>query len=331
MHIRFYTSDDGVEALYSFAWQVMSASYGRAYSPAAFAMFREYHTKESLQRDVAGGHVLGAWEGPQLVGTVTVAGGELGRMFVDPSCQGSGLGRQLMEAAVARCDQLGWPKITAWAVPWARQFYERFGFVQVNADILDFHNTREVPVPYFEMERRRELQSVRVLPVTPEDLEELLRGQRMAFLKEVERYDDWRMPPLVETSAQAQQQLDRGVTMLKAVHDGCIVGSVRGSLAGDTAHIGRLYVLPAAQRGGLARALMARVEELLGAAQRYELFTGDRSEENLSLYQRQGYAPTGRSEPVELQQSPPYRMVWLDKPSPWRYIEECIGRYRNGK
>ena len=331
MHIRFYTTEDGTQTLYDFCWQVMSASYGRAYSAAAFEMFREYHTLDSLRRDVAGGHVFGAWDGPRLVGTVTVTDGELGRMFVAPQHQGTGIGRRLMEAALARCDQLGWPKITAWAVPWARQFYHHFGFVCVNADVLDFHNTRRVPVPYFEMERRPVLSAAGIAPVEPRDVEELLEGQRSAFSREAQRYGDWRMPPLVETVEQARRQLAQGVVMFKAVGVGGILGAVRGSLQGDTGHIGRLFVLPAAQRGGLARALMARVEEALAQAQHYELFTGEHSQENLALYQRQGYAPSGRSEPVDVPGAASYRMVWLQKPGPWRQIEQCIGRYRDGK
>jgi hypothetical protein len=36
---------------------------------------------------------------------------------------------------------------------------------------------------------------------------------------------------------------------------------------------------------------MTAIEDSFGAAQRYELFTGERSERNLHLYQKLGYKP----------------------------------------
>ncbi len=327
MHIQFYTATESLEELLGFVRLAMERSYGAAYSAAAMAMFREYHSDETVMADVAAGGVLVAREGGRIIGTVTVTGGEIGRMFVSPEHQGMGIGRALMERALEHCRAQGWPLITAWAVPWARGFYERFGFGCVNADTLDFHNTRQIAVPYYEMQLRPQAPPVQVLPIGPADVEEMLRGQRLAFREQGQLYGDWSIPPLTETVQDVLAALEGGAVALKAVVDGRIIGGVRGKLVGSTAHIGRLFVLPQAQRGGVARRLMAAIEEALSPCGNYELFTGERSHGNLALYGRQGYALTGRAETAQPAGGAPYRLVWLEKPSPWPHIHECIGRY----
>ncbi len=55
------------------------------------------------------------------------------------------------------------------------------------------------------------------------------------------------------------------------------------------------------QRHGLGGRLLAAIEELLrtdGDIQRFQLFTGHRSEHNLRLYRRHGYAPVA-ARPVD--------------------------------
>lgn len=78
--------------------------------------------------------------------------------------------------------------------------------------------------------------------------------------------------------------------LLKAVEGGQIVGSVRALLLDGMCQIGRLMVTPAQQGRGIGTALIRHVEDLFPAAQRFEPFTGSRSEQNIRLYQKLGYA-----------------------------------------
>ncbi|MFE2030206.1 GNAT family N-acetyltransferase, partial [Streptomyces hygroscopicus] len=79
-----------------------------------------------------------------------------------------------------------------------------------------------------------------------------------------------------------------------------VVGSVRGVVDDKgTAAIAKLIVHPRMQRHGLGGRLLAAIEERLAeerAAKRYRLFTGHRSEGNLRLYRRYGYAQVGTEE-----------------------------------
>lgn len=120
------------------------------------------------------------------------------------------------------------------------------------------------------------------------DAAELLEIQKLAFRGQGILYNDFTLPPLVQTLEELIQDF-KAHAFLKALHDGKIVGSVRGRTEGDTCHISRLVVHPGYQNIGIGKKLMRAVESRFSGAQRYELFTGDKSGKNLALYEKLGY------------------------------------------
>lgn len=142
---------------------------------------------------------------------------------------------------------------------------------------------------------------------TIENAEEILSLQRLAYRSEAELYHDFSIPPLTETLAQMQAEFGRSV-FLKAIRDGRIVGSVRARLEGRTCFVGRLIVRPDCQRRGIATELMHEIERYFAKVNRFELFTGCRSEGNLRLYERLGYRRFKEEQPS---QGPP--LVFLEK------------------
>ncbi len=122
-----------------------------------------------------------------------------------------------------------------------------------------------------------------------QDAEAILSLQRLAYQSEAALYDDPMLPPLCQTLAELRAEFATH-RFLKAVEDDQIVGSVRALLLDRTCHIGRLMVDPAWQNRGIGTALMQHVEHLFPTVQRFELFTGSRSEQNIRLYHKLGYA-----------------------------------------
>jgi len=130
----------------------------------------------------------------------------------------------------------------------------------------------------------------------------ILDLQKLAYQSEADLYNDYTIPPLIQTlegiTADFSDQL-----FLKASVEGKIIGSVRGHLLRLTCFIGRLIVHPAHQRRGIGTALMDEIEKRFQGAKRFELFTGHKSEGNLRFYERLGYRPFRRekvSETLEL-------------------------------
>ena len=120
------------------------------------------------------------------------------------------------------------------------------------------------------------------------DAEEILKLQKLAYLSEAEIYDDYTIPPLTQTLEQIRDDFKRQL-FLKATTDGQIIGSVRAHLKDETCFIGRLIVHPHHQNRGIGTKLMREIEARFADTQRFELFTGYRSERNLHLYKKLGY------------------------------------------
>jgi ribosomal protein S18 acetylase RimI-like enzyme len=120
------------------------------------------------------------------------------------------------------------------------------------------------------------------------DAEEILSLQKLAYRSEAEIYHDFNIPPMVQTLESIEKDFENQV-FLKALIDGRIIGSVRAYSKEGICYIGRLIVHPDFQNQGIGTKLMNEIEKIFGTCQRFELFTGDKSERNLYLYQKLGY------------------------------------------
>jgi ribosomal protein S18 acetylase RimI-like enzyme len=142
---------------------------------------------------------------------------------------------------------------------------------------------------------------------TIEDAAAIFDLQRLAYQTEAAIYDDFSIPPLVETLDQLRDQFcSRG--FLKAMEGGRLVGSVRAFQKDATCYVERLIVDPEHRNRGIGAALLRRIEAAYPAAARFQLFTGHKSINNLRLYERLGYRPF-RRQPVNEKLT----MVYLEK------------------
>lgn len=119
------------------------------------------------------------------------------------------------------------------------------------------------------------------------DAQEILSLQKLAYQGEAKIYDDFKIPPLVESLDDLKDKFKSHV-FLKATVDGKIIGSVRVLQKDGTCCIGRLMVHPGFQNRGVGTKLLLEIERMFSCA-RFELFTGDKSVKNIHLYQKLGY------------------------------------------
>jgi ribosomal protein S18 acetylase RimI-like enzyme len=127
-----------------------------------------------------------------------------------------------------------------------------------------------------------------IVRASPEDAEEILALQKLAYQSEARLYNDWSIPPLVQTQQSLQDEF-AGTVFLKAMIGSRIAGSVRARTEDGLCRIGRLIVHPQYQRRGIGSRLMHEIEAAFPDAVRFELFTGSRSESNIRLYRKWGY------------------------------------------
>ncbi|MGG8405127.1 GNAT family N-acetyltransferase [Streptomyces sp. 12297] len=135
--------------------------------------------------------------------------------------------------------------------------------------------------------------SVTISEAKAEDAEQIFRLQYLCFQSEAELYGNYRIEPLVQSLDSLKAELAADTVLVARLGDE-VVGAVRGTAAEDgTARIGKLCVHPRLQGHGLGARLLRAVEEDLagrGGTSRFQLFTGERSESNLRLYRKAGYA-----------------------------------------
>lgn len=166
-----------------------------------------------------------------------------------------------------------------------------------------------------------------ILPAVRSDAPAILALQRLAYQAEALRYNDWSLPPLTQPLEALEAEFSR-LTILKAVQKAApgetgalddlpvpgalsIVGSVRAGLSHGVCQIGRLIVHPEHQRRGLGGALLDAIEKRFPGAEKFALFTGGRSEDNIRLYEHHGYGVVRRQE-----MKPGLMLVFLEKPGP---------------
>jgi GNAT superfamily N-acetyltransferase len=125
-------------------------------------------------------------------------------------------------------------------------------------------------------------------PATLEDAADIWQLQQLAYQTEAATYDNYSIPPLLETLEELRSQF-AAKRFLKALSDGRIIGSVRGVQREATCFVERLIVHPDYRRRGIGMALLQQLEAAHPDAGRFELFTGQRSATNIRLYERVGY------------------------------------------
>jgi anthranilate synthase/aminodeoxychorismate synthase-like glutamine amidotransferase len=151
--------------------------------------------------------------------------------------------------------------------------------------------------------------SIAIAQATVEDAEEVLTLQKRAFRIEAERYDDYTLPPLTQTLEEIKADFTQQ-HVLKATLKGEIIGSVRAHAEADTCHVARLIVHPDYHGRGIGTRLMHALESAFGDVERFEIFTGDRSDPALHLYQKLGY------EEFKRKAMDTHDLVFLEKRTP---------------
>lgn len=127
------------------------------------------------------------------------------------------------------------------------------------------------------------------------DAPEIWRIQKSSFEGQAKIYNNYKLPPLVQTLESLKDEFENKV-FLKAEFDGKIIGSVRFTVDRNEIEIERLIVDPNFQNQGVGTVLMKGVEQIVDKKVTLKLFTGIKSSRNIHLYQKLGYKIYTQSE-----------------------------------
>ncbi len=148
--IREFRKAD-LSALKTLVHKTIATCYPGHYGPEAVRFFLDYHNEEAILRDAERGRTIVLHQAGRILGTGTLVGDEIKRVFMDPTFQKQGFGRRIMrqleEAAVRQ--GTGTVKLDA-SLP-AKAFYDRLGYVTVEPAFLPVANGQRLD--FFKMQK----------------------------------------------------------------------------------------------------------------------------------------------------------------------------------
>jgi len=127
-----------------------------------------------------------------------------------------------------------------------------------------------------------------ILKAIQADAQEILDIQVVAYLREAKTYNNYQIEPLTETLNQVKEDFQKK-TILKAMINDEIAGSVRGYENEGVCYVERLMVHPDFQKKGIGKKLMIALEQYFPSCDRFDLYTGSLSTGNIRLYESLGY------------------------------------------
>ena len=106
-------------AVYALVQNTIAVSYAGVYPPEAIEFFKNHHSRENILNDLARGYIVVAESGGLLLGTGTIIGTSIRRVFINPEYQHHGIGkiiakkleRKARAAGLAKLDFIRFVKI----------------------------------------------------------------------------------------------------------------------------------------------------------------------------------------------------------------------------
>ena len=225
--------------------------------------------------------------------------------FIHPDFARRGLGTMLLDRCEREAVMFGFRRFEMMATLPGIRLYERRGYV--GSTRVEWPLGDGLTIPFLPMSKEAPPPPVQIERAEVADAAVLLELQKLAYQSEARLHDDWMLPPLTQTLESLTEEIVSSV-VLRAIEGTRLVGSVRARAPDGLCHVGRLIVHPDAQGRGIGTLLMREIEKAFPDIRRFQLFTGHRSEGNIRLYQRLGYAYSH-----EKVVSPAVTLVFMEK------------------
>jgi GNAT superfamily N-acetyltransferase len=148
--IRDFRRTD-LPALKSLIHQTITTCYPGHYCAEAVRFFVVYHDEEAILRDANRGLTAVLDRTGRILGTGTLVGDEIKRVFVAPAVQGRGFGRRIMRHLEEAAARQGIKTVRLDASLPSKPFYERLGYVATEAASLPVDNGRRLD--FFKMQK----------------------------------------------------------------------------------------------------------------------------------------------------------------------------------
>lgn len=138
-------------ALKALVHKTIATCYPSRYCTEAVRFFLDYHDAAAILRDAQEGRTIVLDKASRILGTGTLVGGEIKRVFVDPTFQKQGFGRRIVQHLEEAADRRGVQTVKLDASLPSQVFYERLGYVTTQTAFLPVENGQRLD--FFKMQK----------------------------------------------------------------------------------------------------------------------------------------------------------------------------------
>jgi len=138
-------------ALKALVHKTIATCYPGHYCAEAVRFFVNYHNEEAILQDAEEGHTVVLDKASRILGTGTVVGAEIKRVFVDPMFQKQGFGRRIVQHLEEAAALAGAAAVKLDASLPSKAFYDRLGYVTTEATFLPVENGQRLE--FFKMRK----------------------------------------------------------------------------------------------------------------------------------------------------------------------------------
>jgi GNAT superfamily N-acetyltransferase len=150
MRIREFKSSDLADVK-SLVDGTIGACYSSVYCPEAVQFFKDWHHDEKILENAEKGYTIILEENNKTVGTGTIVGNEIIRVFVNPAFQKQGFGKLIMSKLEEKALSLGIDVIKLDASIPAKKFYDDLGYTTLEETFVELKDNKRLD--YYKMQK----------------------------------------------------------------------------------------------------------------------------------------------------------------------------------
>jgi GNAT superfamily N-acetyltransferase len=132
--------------------RTIDACYRGVYCIEAVQFFKDWHCSDNILTDAAAGRTVVAEQDRQVIGTGTIVGNEIKRVFVEPGFQNRGFGKRIMRALEKHAISTGIDVIKLDASLPSKKFYDLLDYITLEKTFRDVENNKHLD--FYRMEKR---------------------------------------------------------------------------------------------------------------------------------------------------------------------------------
>ena len=141
-----------LQSVYELVQDSIQVSYAGVYPPEAIEFFKNYHSPENILKDLNQGYIIVVESGGQILGTGTLLGTNVCRVFISPQHQRQGIGKIVANKLERKARSEGLEKLDLSASLRSYRFWEAMGFISSGEFSLPVANDKKLI--FYEMGKR---------------------------------------------------------------------------------------------------------------------------------------------------------------------------------